>query len=219
MAAFKAQPTPQLSQGGAYHTVGSRQVQGASDMVRCAKSSNRILRIHAIFSRNGAAAVDMSARDANIRAGRAPATKLPGKRPAHRDSVVTPDEPPRSNPYRRTARLPAVSSDRLAGIRRGDAGELALERGGEPTPRVAMSQIDGTATANGFAVDVAAITRRCDQPARAAVVLISRGRMIAATIESRHSAAKARSIMVKPPRSYSHATRPTETPAAVKPTK
>src|SRR5882724_7301385 len=59
----------------------------------------------------------------------------------------------------------------------------------------------------------------CDQFACTAGVRISRGRMIAAAIASRHSAAKACSIIVKPPWSYSHATRPTEAPAAVKPTK
>jgi len=50
-------------------------------------------------------------------------------------------------------------------------------------------------------------------------VRISRGRMIAAAIASRQSAAKACSMVTKPPCSYSHATRPTEAPAAVKPMK
>src|SRR5207249_7117857 len=49
--------------------------------------------------------------------------------------------------------------------------------------------------------------------------LISGGRMIAARITSRHSAPKVCSMVTKPPCSYSHATRPTEAPAAVKPMK
>ena len=53
----------------------------------------------------------------------------------------------------------------------------------------------------------------------AAGTLISDGKMIAAGITSRHSAANACSIVTKPPSWYSHATRPTEAPAAVKPTK
>lgn len=57
------------------------------------------------------------------------------------------------------------------------------------------------------------------QPACVAGVRISRGRMIAAAIASRHNAANARSIIEKPPWSYSQATRPTDAPAAVKPTK
>jgi hypothetical protein len=58
-----------------------------------------------------------------------------------------------------------------------------------------------------------------DHCACAAATLISRGRMSAAAIASRHSAPNACSIVTKPPRSYSHATSPTDAPAAVKPTK
>jgi|GEM_PF-1753283 len=58
-----------------------------------------------------------------------------------------------------------------------------------------------------------------DQFACAAGTLISVGRMIAAAITKRQSAAKVCSMVTKPPLWYSHATRPTETPAAVKPTK
>src|SRR5882672_2838142 len=49
--------------------------------------------------------------------------------------------------------------------------------------------------------------------------LISVGRMIAAAITNKHSAANACSMVTKPPCSYSHATRRTDTPAAVKPMK
>ena len=51
----------------------------------------------------------------------------------------------------------------------------------------------------------------------AAGTLISRGRISAATITKRHSAPNACSIVTKPPRSYSHATRPTDAPAAYVP--
>jgi len=56
-------------------------------------------------------------------------------------------------------------------------------------------------------------------PASTAGTLISVGRMIAAAITSRHNPAKACSMVTKPPCSYSQATRPTDTPAAVKPMK
>src|ERR1700722_6732850 len=57
------------------------------------------------------------------------------------------------------------------------------------------------------------------QFAPVAGTLISVGSMIAAAISSRHNPAKACNIVTKPPCWYSHATSPTDAPAAVKPTK
>jgi len=60
---------------------------------------------------------------------------------------------------------------------------------------------------------------RSHQSELAAATSISVGRMMAAAITSRHSPAKACSMVTKPHCWYSHATRPTEAPAAVKPMK
>jgi hypothetical protein len=80
-------------------------------------------------------------------------------------------------------------------------------------------QRNASNSSNGSLRYPGAATTRRRQFVPAAGTLISAGRMIAAAITSRHSPANACSMVTKPPCWYSHATSPTDAPAAVKPTK
>src|ERR1700677_600935 len=102
----------------------------------------------------------------------------------------------------RARSVPAIGAVAMMVI---EASCRAILRGGAAAKRMQSACRAGKGSAGVYT----------DQLAPAAGTLISVGRMIAAAITSTHNPANACSIVAKPPCSYSHATSPTDAPAAV----